>query len=748
MGRAGQYVLCSIICFVLTAVVLGHYFPELMYSPGTWSPTLGGDGLTIHYNLQYHATYGEGTHLTSQYYPHGESIFMTDAQAMLAIILAKLRAVYPDLHYDSVKISNIITLWSTPLSAVVLFFCMMKLKMRKTLAVLFSVLIALLSPQIIRQLCGHYGLGFSFLLPLVMYFMLHEKITLRFFLLNLFLILILVFLGLNNPYLLAISCSWLLAAGGVGVLITIVARTGKWKLPAVWMMTAIASLLIVFSVLHAHDHVEDRVEVPFGFFANKSTIKGYLFPDHGWTGDLQKKVLPDMVNNAEGLTYLGVIPILVFIGLLFLLLFRRKDLLFRVLGKNQLALVFIGSLFVLAYSFGLPFRINQQWSLDNLGKVLQFRAPARFGWVFYYTLSLVSAVFVDRAFRSLWNLKGGKIAYPFLGSIFLLWSIDVHQFMTGEYNAYQSHTGFTKAKLKFYNELSQKHQLDRDNFHGIFLLPTEHGWTDKVFHNGSWRSNYEGYKLSLASGLPLINGKLSRMSVSHTLDAMQIVSDPAIKKEYLQTLSKDKKILFLNSKENELKPSEEYLINISSKLFENEKFAIHEIMLDHFLEQNRSYRARVGNSVQPDSVHNYIAYEHFDGEGPSFDCNGYKEVDRGRQPIAEFVLSELDSERIEVSFWNLVESKYQGGPWYILQFLKDENLVSEHKEWALDQINTQNGWLRVSIESEVPSEANTLRLFSNYDQRSIIDEMLIRKTQDSIVYKCKNRLFVNNYLIK
>lgn len=754
MQKAIQYFLCFILCFGLTAIVLGIYLPELMYSPFTWSPTLGGDGLTIHYNLQYHATYGEGAHLGSQYYPHGESIYMTDSQAMLAILLAKLRSAFPDLHYNSVAISNIITLWSTPVSAIILFLCMMKLRMRKTVAVLFSVLIALLSPQIIRQLCGHYGLGFSFLLPLVMYYMLHDRISIKFWVLNILLVGVLVVLGLNNPYLLAISCSWLLAAGGIGVLSAIAIRKGNWKIFLSWLLTAIAPLLIVFSILHANDHVEDRVEVPFGFFTNKSTPKGFLFPDHGWTGSLQKKVLPDMVSNAEGMTYLGVVPIVIFFGLVLLFLFKRKTLLRKADSRLHLTLLFIGSAFVLIYSFGLPFRINEQWSLDHLGKVLQFRAPARFGWVFYYALSLVTAVFVDRTINRFLNIQSYAAAYSFFAIIFSIWAFDVHQFMTGEYNAYQSHTGFTEARLKFYEELSQEHHLNRENYHGLFLLPTEHGWTDKVFHEGSWRSNYEGYKVSLASGLPLINGKLSRMSVAHTLDAMQLVSHPSIKKEYLEKLSRDRKILFVSSKDSELHSSEQYLLDISELIFENEKFALHRITVKHFINSNRSYRQAIFNSVvdsdfdKNDTISHAIYYEHFDGDGRSFDCSGSKKVERGRQLVAEFNISEMDSELLEVSFWNLVESKYQGGPWYILQFLHEDRVIVEHKAWALDQLDTQSGWLRVSIESEVPSDANAMKIFSQYDQSSVIDEILVRKAQDTINYSCEYRQFVNNYPIK
>ncbi|MEL7162675.1 MAG: hypothetical protein AAFN92_18095, partial [Bacteroidota bacterium] len=215
------------------------YFQDLMLAPNHTAPTFGGDGLTIHYNLQWHATYGNGVYLDNQYLPYEESVFMTDAHALLATVLAALRPVFPEVGKYAVGISNVIVFWSNPLAIFFLFLSLRRLGLRWGLALTFGVLIGLMAPQILRQM-GQYTLGFTFLLPVTFWYLLSYTDEKRYWLKSLGVAIMIYLIGLNNPYLYAIAVSFILACWGIGTLLQIVkkplipwSRLGHWLVVAV-----------------------------------------------------------------------------------------------------------------------------------------------------------------------------------------------------------------------------------------------------------------------------------------------------------------------------------------------------------------------------------------------------------------------------------------------------------------------------------------------------------------------------------
>ncbi|MEM9528671.1 MAG: hypothetical protein AAGA31_18805, partial [Bacteroidota bacterium] len=160
-----------LLVLAVASAVFCLYFKGLMLDPNRTAPTFGGDGLTIHYNLQYHATYGEGVYLKNQYYPYEESVFMTDAHSLVAVVLAALRPIFPDVGRHSVGIANVLIYWSSPVAVLFLFLCLRRLNVRWPLALIFGLLVGMMSPQILRQM-GQYTLGFTFMLPATLWYLL------------------------------------------------------------------------------------------------------------------------------------------------------------------------------------------------------------------------------------------------------------------------------------------------------------------------------------------------------------------------------------------------------------------------------------------------------------------------------------------------------------------------------------------------------------------------------------------------
>lgn len=737
--------LSAILCFAITIGISGLYLKGLMFDPNQHAPTFGGDGLTIHYNLQYHATYGTGTSLSSQYYPSTEAIFMTDAQGLLACVLAKLRNYFPGLPVYSVGISNFLIYWSNGLAAVMIFLCLVRLKIANNkLAVALAVLIALLSPQIHRQTCGHYALGYAFILPSVFYFLLHRKFSAGYIIKSILLAILLILLGLNNPYLLAISCSLLLACFGIGLIANFLGARTPYKILFLWLAVSIISLLVTQGILHSLDEVTDRVKVPFGFFENVASFKGLFYPDETWIAKPLSKLFSSGPNSFESRSYIGIIPLLILFSLPFTW-FKRKKFFKSLFNDNNLGIIFLGSIAVLIFAFGEPFNQIKEWSLAHLGQVLQFRAPGRFSWVFYFGIALVASVHISKLLPHLLKRKYGGLI---LALVLLLWATDVHQFLSWRTENRIHHNAFSPDQLAPIYKVAADLRLDSSSYHGIYLLPTEHGWTDKVYHHGSWRSNYDGYRYSLATGLPLINGKLSRASLSNTLSSMQLVSNPLIKRPLLDKFSKDKSILILRAAEAELSPDENSFMAFSDTIYTSKDLILGRVDLAQM--ESTSSKDRLAAKASLNGLSQAILYEHYEENSSyAYAGTGSRLLIPGKQTVIKHPISIEDSQdTINMSLWYYADNSISGGPWWTAQVKSDTKVTTELREWSLNITDTQKGWLRVEFLLPVSESDTEIVLTSEYRNKAYIDELLIKSAKDTITFQDGDLFYYNNYLIE
>jgi len=228
--------------------------------------------------------------------------------------------------------------------------------------------------------------------------------------------------------------------------------------------------------------------------------------------------------------YLGLIPILFALALPLILLVPKTR---KAVGLTQaptLLVLLAGTLPGLLLGFGLPFVYFEDWTYDHLGSLLQFRAPVRFSWPLFYVLAIGAGF----ALSQLYEYLAGTKKVWLLAIPLLLWSVDAHQFLAGHTEGKAGPSAFTPKSLQEKRALAEELGINTTAFSSIYLLPTEQGWSDKIHQDGSWRSNHDGYKLSLATGLPLLNGKLSRVGLSRVLRSLQVVSHPLIEKPALK----------------------------------------------------------------------------------------------------------------------------------------------------------------------------------------------------------------------
>lgn len=734
----------SLLCLLVATVVACVYFGDLMLAPNRTVPTFGGDGLTIHYNLQYHATYGEGTALTSQYHPYVESVFMTDAHALLAVVFAELRPWFPGLAPRAAGVANGLVFWSNVLAVFLLFLVIRRLGVHWLLAIVGGVLIGLMSPQILRQLGGQYTLGFTWLLPLTVLYLISWNEGKRYWIKSLGLTVVIYLLGLNNPYLYAITGAFLLAGGGLGVLLRFGGvRVFPWAQLLNWLAVFTASTLLVFATLEAVDTVNDRVEVPFGFFHNIATWGGLLSSQDVWLYDWTRRVIPGLaVPKHEHQLFLGTVPIITALLLPALLLVPAVRRRVRFEEQPLLLLGLTAGAAGLIFGFGLPFSYFKDWTYEHLGAVLQFRAPVRFGWPFYYMLGLTAIYVLHRGFLAVEHrtLRWVILLLP-LG----LWALQMHQFLVGHLEDKFHGNPFRKEKLDEFRGIAKQAGIDTAAYSSIFLLPTELGWTDKVHHNGTWRSNHDGYKLSVATGLPLLNGKLSRLSLARCLLSLQMTTDPLVRKDLLDLIDTSKQILLLAAPDDNLDPPERRLRKIGTSVYRSKDLEL--LSLDPLIlhEEHRAAVAAVDTDTLAAERFYHAAYEF--NKDVAFVGQGSRRLGAGWRDVVKLPIDTLPmADTLDFSWWVYTDKRRFGGAKFYLRFEDErEERISELYQWTNTVYETQDGWQRIAFRTPLPAATQTVRLVSHYDHPYYLDELLIKPAAQSVLMETSTGRTFNNY---
>ncbi|WP_116105190.1 hypothetical protein [Lewinella sp. IMCC34191] len=736
-----------LLCLAIATAVFTFYYDRYLWEPNSVTPTFGGDGLTIHYNMQYHATYGEGTELTNQYYPYVESIFLTDAQAVVTVALAALRPLVPDIGSYAVGVSNSLIHWSNVLSVLILFLILRHLRLPVAAAILFGILIAMMSPQIARQLGGQYSLGYTFLIPLIIYYQLVASNRRRYWPASLGVGLVIVLLGLNNPYLFAIGAAFMLVVAAAASIVRLTGHEAySWNATRQWVLVTLGSAVVIYAVINYLDHVDDRVMIPHGYFTNVTTWGGLLTSPGLFTYGPMRDLFPKLsAPGGEQAAYLGLIPILFAVALPALLfwMLRRGGLFTRL--DRRLAVLVLGAAGVLIYAFGLPFSYFPDWTYDNLKLVLQFRSPARFTWPAYYTLSIVTAYGLYRLARRIPKRPlGAALLVVALG----VWAVEANQFTYVRLYDHVHHNAFSPHDLAGSRTLAESLALDTATYSSLYLLPSEQGWSDKLFRNGKWRSNYDGYKLSLVTGIPLLNGKLTRISVQQTLASLQLISDPLVDRELLDQLPDDRAILLLTDRNNPLLAGEEGLRQNGTLLYQNQYIELRSLYPNDIRQRTDSVQAALleGELARPET---YVHVPMETSDDFAFVGNGSQRATPQWEILAEIPLdTTLRSDTLELSLWNYVDRRYFGGPIFYVNFMNDEDeWISEQRRWINDSPNTQNGWLRADFTFRAPPGTTWLRVIGEYAFPYYVDELLLRRWDTPVLLDTNGVRRLNNYVI-
>ncbi len=721
-------------------------FGDLFRRPNQQVIVPAGDGMIITYNMVFHTRYGAGVTLESMNYPHHELIFLTDAQAGISLVLNWINRHWFSVADYVIGVNNGVLIYLLPLASVFLWLCLLRLGVNRWFAIPFALAITYLSPQIFRINCGHYGLGYVFFIPLLIYWSLMVWQSARWRVWSAPVFLVMLAIGFNNPYLMVIGASFLLAFALVTWLFRF--RSDGWRRALPIALMALVPVGVIYAVIHSLDAVDDRVKVPWGFFTHRSQFESIFWPQAGKMYDWLDSLFMIAKAPVEGWAYVGLTGVWVLAGtaglMIAALVRRHYRRILQPSGRPEAdALLWTGTI-ALIYSADIGWYDYLKPIATSISPLLQFRAPGRFAWVFYYCFTLYGAVLIWQLAAHWWRRGRRFPASLVLGLVLAVWAVDVWSYLDHTVNrqSWQENPFLARPYQHIFPE-----QVDPEEYQALFTLPLDQLWTDKIYTAESATRRY-GWQISAESGLPLLNALLSRMSIRHTLESVQLTSDPAIdKKMFHSRLPDERPLLLLHAKDAPLTGSEQLLIQLSDTVYAEEAFALYRYRPEPaYFEEYRAalvgqFRAQSAgadtSAAQPPGP---LLYRHFDEVNNSdlvFCGAGAFRPPEGRATVWEGpVAASYLGQRCELSGWVYMDHDFHGNvEWFVVQKDSAGQVVKQDHYNSFHAQDTQEGWLRASLPIDIQPHTARLAIDVYYQFPSRIDEVLFRRMQDTVFYQ-------------
>jgi hypothetical protein len=707
---------------ILSFLICLYFFGPYITRPGENVFVFGGDGLFIYFNMIFHSLHGEGLKLASMNHPNLDNIFMTDAQASISLMFNWLNNMKDGLGYQVIGFSNLLSLVSLIVASLFLFGICSELNFNTSLSIIAALLVCFLSPQLERITGGHIGLGYPHLIPMVLYWLIRENKPIW---IHIFLVINIIFFGFNNIYLSLILTSIIAAYFFVDIL----TQRGISAYKLRHLIIGISPLVIIFISIKSLDYYNDRIAIPWGFFHHYSTIEGLFIGDQTIT----HKVISSYWNirdiSKESVSYLGLVPALfiIVIGIQTGIKKFRKD--FKTIFNDRWNKITF-SAFLVVVVLSSVFQLFENLDFHLLDLIFQFRTPGRFSWLLYYTLTICVIALLNH----LWNSSGFIYKSIVILSL-LIWAYEAVDYLERNTSQINGQNPYMQNRIEGFEDLCDAMGISRDAYHGIHLLPMTVGWSDKFEQKTFFGSYYNGFRYAVASGLPLTNALLSRISLSEAMDIIQISGNPFILKEKLLRLGSEKKILIIKGKDESITEHEATLMSLCESVGDDRRVDI----LDLDIKKYRQWYFNLTDSLLNDTstlLVRPIYFETFDDRASEISLEGERAADylRGEHVLFETNLKELNESMFEVSLWLYVDNDRFGQPTVTISELNSGNELKQKKILnPSESRDVFDGWVRVSTTMEPTASGSRVQIEVAYDRSFIVDQLMIRPLSENYI---------------
>ena len=703
--------------FLIGLGVMYWMMPHIFLTPNEYLLDEGIDGFRNYFAYTWYGKYDGGLMFSGMNYPYPQHLFFCEVIPGLSVPLSWLGQ-----EEVMVGVLHVLLILCFPLSIMLLYSIQRKWQIHWLYAMITSLLIGMMSPQLMR-LSGHFSLGFLIFIPaLLRILQLEEKLKLSMYAWAAGLTL--VFATFHGYYLM-IGSSLLLAYWLFEVIYDQQRKT-QLRRHLLALGISLSPIIIMGIFLTLTDNVTDRPTHPYGYFAYQTQWEGIFLPPEGPIFDFINGLVEVRKLTIESKVYVGLLGTALFLSLLFRWIKNRiqksGSSYFPEGTPPQLVRWVQLSLLILLFSTAFPFFLGMRNVLDYLPILKQFRSLGRFGWIFFYVWSLFLSVFIYHRLKALHKEKGPRLSYAAVVLVFLFWGWEGYNFLSARKGKISHASNPFRATTDTYHQTLSEKGIAKADFQSILPLPLYHIGSEKFspiqIDNAAFR---ESMVASYELGIPQATGFLPRSSFQQALNILQLNAHPWLPRELLTELDSSRKILVV-SKESEPFFDPASLGQKGTDIAQLNGVRLKELSLQELTPQV----APQGISILPDTWKALedgswqsrdsliLWYQGFDGASPDQASFGEKtfSYDYGKEVIFDHPLSIFqEGQRITLSIWVKADLRRDAFPHvHIYQLTPQWEEVEHQKLDPKFSNDIYQHWVRVETSFPVYAQENQLKI--------------------------------------
>jgi hypothetical protein len=756
-----------ILTALLSLVILSAFYGNLFNKLNRVCFANGGDGMQSYINMDYHIRVDSSyMRCNSMNYPYGEHVFFANNQPLISNTIKFISQNIIDISDYTLGILNFIMLFCLVIAPLILYLILTGVGVGPVISILASLGISYLSPQIDR-FGGHFNLCYVCLIPLMIYLVM-QFFKKPGFLLTFFIFLTAMAAALTHFYFYGFLAALLLFFYG-----TYLAGPEQiFSKKYMWAVHLFIQIILPFLILQAFyitDHVTDRPSYPWGFLYYRAYPQSIFLPFNKPYGQFLNHLINTNFIDWEGFAFVGTMAAT---GTIIFLIRSFRNAFtghFREIGRvtsnTQLNILFWASLLLLLYSFGLPFILGLEWLIDLIGPIRQMRGIARFSWLFYYVMNIVTIFWLWELWKK--NIRKHWAVILLILGLSVLFYDAYYQVRNRGNNLENNIPALTDRNLtEPENQWIKRHDLLR--YQALIPLPYYHVGSENIWIDGVCDIAPASFIAIKNSRLPGMGAMLSRTSISQTVENVALMLGPSSTELHMDRFPSEKPFLLMAARCDLLSEHERQMIGRSRWIDSSGKFDLYEMPFRAFQDIADSLATAISgeynnlplftcNGLKSDhSAHDYL-FVNYDSLSNSAAMDGkgcFEGMAKNRNIFFTGKLPAGDSTRSYIiSFWiNQVRSDLYARS-QIFYTEKDSigNTVNEQSYQAFRQFNAIMGnraLVRIKITAKDPSDKIELAIQNTTLRNKIIqvDDLLIISQGTRVYRHTTDGIWRNNRL--
>jgi hypothetical protein len=368
-----------------------------------------------------------------------------------------------------------------------------------------------------------------------------------------------------------------------------------------------------------------------------------------------------------------------------------------------------------------------------------FKAVSRLSWPFYFGASFLAVVY----FQEITKKAAACCFYIPLSLIVLLNAWEIHDYVVPRFKDTQHANFFSRTKKEEIRTLLKEGKVDMSQYQAMLTLPKQMFWTDNFISEINFNSQFYGNSISMATGIPLINSMLSRISIGQTAEAIEMLANPLVERSLPGKFPNQKDILLiLGADHPPLSKGEQFLTEIADTVLKHPAFTLFRLPLNRMNDNKYVAEAKAAAASKGSPANIY--HQGFDTSPtlPHYFGQGAKEYDKGANILFEGTIAEVTDTTYTFSIWTHIDHLKYGIGDFVITVSNDKNeRISEKFIETRRSNEVHDDWIR--SETEFPlKKGDKIKVVFNASRKLVVDELLIKPKNEHFKIMGQNHSFL------